>query len=261
MLHQLGKALFHFFQALHKKEQQLTPSPTKVLALTGDWSYQDLCWWDLEGAVLQGTYVLTNFTGSNLRRTKAVGGNFERAQLRGVHLDHAKWDHARLTEASLEGASLCETSLRHACLDGAVCSYARLDRANLSHASLKHAYLDQCRGHSAVFDHIQGTGLWLQESHIQQSSWVGADLERARASFLDASGSNFSQANFCHAFLVHGNFCGANLADTLLGQADLREAKRLASQNQPGRAGCEPRVEGADIEGIQMEAPKRRVNG
>ena len=144
--------------------------------------------------------------GTNLRNVDLTGANLAGANLSGANLTGARLWVANFSEADLQSAGLVGANLEK----------ANLSRAHLWGANFSNAYL---------------SGADLSRSNLQSASLFGANLSGGDFTFGPdqtfkerTSGANLSGADLSAADLRSANFDEADLWQTRLLGADLRDA-------------------------------------
>lgn len=171
------------------------------------------------------------------RGSSLVQPNLGEAKLNRANLSRADLSKVELTNADLSGANLYVANLSRAILLGANLSGANLSRADLSGAFLNYGDLNAADLIKAVLNMADLSGADFRGADLRDADLTSADLIGANLSRADLSGANLreadlSKANLSEAVLTRATlreaeFTWAELDGTMLGGADLQEAKYL----------------------------------
>ncbi len=183
---------------LHQRFRACRPGGARAVVEYADLSGLDFAGMDLEDAV---------FTGCRLE-----GANFEDARL-----DNAIFFCADLRRANLRGASLRRADLRGTSLQG-----ANLSNADMFECDFREGTLAEAVGRGE-FEFLTHDG---SSADLEETSFVSANLDRARMNGVTAIRADFSNAvmrdcKLVRAKLTHARLTGANLENADLGGADL----------------------------------------
>jgi uncharacterized protein YjbI with pentapeptide repeats len=196
-----------------------------------------------------GNFAGRDFSGAQLSRVSLRDSDLSGSRLAGVDLHMVDFSRSRLRNAAITGARTYQLDLTDADLRG-----ADLTRSTLYAARLLRTDLDR----------LVGTGASFEQSQIEQSRFVGANLEGASFSLARLRRVDFSRARLNGANLRAVQLSGVNFASASLSGADMRGATfdcetrfppgfyPLLHQLAPSDRSCLPtgavlRFDGADL--------------
>jgi len=198
---------------------------------------------DLREADLRGSKLVeAELCNANLSKANLSGTNLSRANLSGANLSGANFNGARLIDANLQSANLDGANLSDAILLGANLSGANLLEANLGEANLSKADLFEANllGANLREANLSETKLIrtsLTEANISKATLRGANLLAASLDYAnlndaDLRGANLWSSDLTGASLIRtnlteSNFLYARVGNTIFGNLDLINVKRL----------------------------------
>ncbi len=115
---------------------------------------------------------------------------------------------------------------------------------------------DGVTGERAAFDRVRLNGFEFSGADLRRTSFAGSDLTGAKFDSADLSGANLAAANLTGASLRAANLHGADLDETILRDADLRDADLLEARGLSGG-----QLGGADVSGAKLPEAIMKFEG
>ncbi|OKH26682.1 transporter [Hydrococcus rivularis NIES-593] len=172
--------------------------------------------------------AIADLSGADLREANLAEAFLSDVPLQGANLmlatlNRTNLSRAQLLETNLSSAQLLETNLTEADLEGASLTGADLAESTFVRANLRRAKLGRVRALGANF----------ASANLFQSDWSGSDLSEVNFSQANLESADLSSTQLAGANLQKAQLQNANLANANLGNADLRGAN-LARANFQG---------------------------
>ncbi|WP_275882117.1 pentapeptide repeat-containing protein [Halorhabdus sp. BNX81] len=142
------------------------------------------------------TFEQANLRDANLNEANLFRSNLKNAKLPFASLERALLRRANLNEANLSDAKLVDASANDSDLENANLSESTLKNSSFTDASLKKTNINLAELDDANFQRAD-----LEQSDLSMSSCSGTNFESSNLNYVDADGTNFTDARLYKARL------------------------------------------------------------
>lgn len=169
---------------------------------------------------------LANFSDAVLENVDLSGASFSGAQLRHANLvnvtaHQADFTGAMLAQSNLMGANLIQTNFTAADLSGANLSKTRCINASFSCAKLhKVQFAGADLSDSSADKGTQATDADFRDAHLDQASWVGANLCGSNFDRMTGTSADFSETVMTNVTMRRAQAKGMVFDKAVLQQSD-----------------------------------------
>lgn len=191
---------------------------------------------DLRSANLRGAFLLgVSFTGSDLEAADLGDAFCQDCDFSKTSLDRTNFSNATLEGASFFATTGKGTRFRHANMFGAILQGVSLQETDLhqadcSNANLTDATLEACSGADLKLGGATLQGAWFPDANLQgcrmdaATNATGSSFVRANLSRAKFSGATLDKCNFDGANLNHAVFYACSCTDVSLRMAIAKHA-------------------------------------